>query len=191
MPGPCSVCGKTSVARNLCQAHYGKAWKDGTLFDHDFAKPQRSTEERFMAFVVKAPNGCWEWNGTIGAASTPRVKPYGLFWLNGRNRAAHRVSYALFNGQLSASDLVCHRCDNPPCVNPEHLFLGDHAANAHDAMAKGRLATNDRHGQVRLSVEDVHAIRASGEPHHVLAERFDVTQSHISRIRSGRSRRAC
>lgn len=87
---------------------------------------------RFMAKVRKTET-CWEWT-----AGTHR-DGYGLFRLTGEpTRTAHRVAYELFVGSLTDEQFVLHRCDNPKCVRPDHLFLGTQADNVQDMAAKGR-----------------------------------------------------
>lgn len=99
-----------------------------------------SLSERFWAKVDK--NGpvhprlgtrCWLWT----AARSPRG--YGKFGVNGKNSYAHRVAYLVLTGKSIPDALrVCHHCDNPPCVNPEHHFIGQQRDNVHDSLAKGR-----------------------------------------------------
>jgi hypothetical protein len=89
--------------------------------------------ERFWLQVVKT-DGCWLWTGAIDSNG------YGKFALPRpwRRVAAHRVSFALHNGELEPGKFVCHACDNPPCVRPDHLFLGTQSDNMRDMLRKGR-----------------------------------------------------
>lgn len=89
---------------------------------------------RFWKWVKKTPKGCWEWQGCLTKGG------YGRFQVHPKTLRAHRVSYFLFNGPIIDSQLVLHKCDNPLCVNPEHLFLGTSKENTDDMIAKGRLS---------------------------------------------------
>ena len=85
-------------------------------------------------------------------------KGYGQFTLNGKNHRAHRVSYQNYNGDVGDMQ-VLHRCDNPRCVNPEHLFLGTNLDNRQDSYDKGRGNTGSRNGNAVLNEEKVSEIR--------------------------------
>ena len=103
--------------------------------------------ERFAALCAPARGGCIEWQGTRlpkgygrfarHRSHTPR------FWL------AHRFSYAAEHGPIPDGLVVCHRCDNPACVNPDHLFLGTLSDNMRDCAAKGRLRGHFTPGHTR------------------------------------------
>jgi hypothetical protein len=147
-------------------------------------KSRRPLEERFWEKVQKG-EGCWAWTGAtvygygrIGAGGT-----YGPALM------AHRVSWELHNGPIPEGMNVLHRCDNPPCTNPEHLFLGTHADNVADKVAKGRGASRQRHGMAKLTEDQVARIRLMvelGEQQRVVANLFGVSESQISMIVNGR-----
>ena len=155
------------------------------------------TEKQRKAFFKKqAPNsgGCIEW---IGSRSSDG---YGRFWASGRVRGAHRVAYAVAFGTYPEAGHVLHRCDNPACVNPSHLFIGTHSDNMRDMYEKGRKPTppqfirsakrnkcGDKNPHAVLAWIDVRQIRASGEENTVLAERFGVTTQNIRLIRANKT----
>lgn len=133
---------------------------------------------------VKPEGDCHVWTGG------KTVKGYGLF----RGTGAHRVALAHALGRdIKPGMYVCHRCDNPPCVNPDHLFEGTQKDNMQDAKRKGRVSTTHvRSGEEsaasRLTwreVRDIRALRARGWRQASLAETFGVGQQHISRVVRG------
>ena len=96
--------------------------------------------ERFWSKVEKGP-GCWEWQGGR------TTRGYGVFYRSGRaspQELTHRISYELANGPIPDRLVVCHRCDNPPCCNPAHLFVGTPGDNNRDSAAKGRAVNQQK-----------------------------------------------
>lgn len=155
--------------------------------------------DAFNSRTQKRPSGCIEWAG-------PRdPKGYGRFTFKGKQRLAHRAAWQLFCGDLSPDACVLHRCDNPPCVNPAHLFLGDRGDNARDMASKGRQWVQKNpagrpicpielkprgaaHGCARLSEAQVIEIRtraSEGESGRQLAKAFTCSASLVSQIIRG------
>jgi len=85
--------------------------------------------------IVGGPDDCWPWTGSVVNGN----KPYGRVKVEGKLKLVHRVIYELYTGEELPDDVqVCHSCDNPPCCNPNHLWIGDNQANMLDKMIKGR-----------------------------------------------------
>lgn len=121
------VCRKS--AYGMCRPHYRKYLKYG---DPLVVKHGRPLTERFAEKVRKEENGCWEWLGRKNANG------YGIFTIGHTEKVlAHRMSWKLTYGWMPSLHCL-HKCDNPSCVNPEHLFLGTQADNVHDMCNKGR-----------------------------------------------------
>lgn len=142
--------------------------------------------DRFWSKVDRSAgaDACWLWT-----ASTNR-KGYGRFRFDGETRLAHRVSFIIATGGDPGSLLVCHHCDNPPCVNPAHLFLGTVADNSADMVAKGRSPRQcgERSGMAKLTADDVRAMRrmrSQGFPLTTIGETYGVHPAHASRVTRG------
>jgi hypothetical protein len=141
-------------------------------------RPQDATSAyraRFWARIhVRGPDDCWEWTRALSHG-------YGhCSWADGKVRQAHRIAYALTLGDPGAIH-VCHHCDNPPCCNPAHLFLGTDADNVRDMHAKGRYVN----GFKRLTEDDVRAIRAAiaaGETQRAVGERHGISHGQVQNI---------
>jgi hypothetical protein len=133
----------------------------------------------YITFQIRlGPNGCWEW---------PSCSPgeYARAQINGERVSLHRVSYEIFKGPIPEGLHVCHKCDNPPCLNPDHLFAGIHQMNMKDMGRKGR------DGSTKLTQEKVVRIKnlfKTGKHTMVsLAKQFSVTRCTIRKVIRGES----
>lgn len=140
-------------------------------------------EERFWAKVQrKSQEMCWEWVGHR------HYKGYGMFkGMGGKLEKAHRVSYEMRHGRVPGDMHVLHRCDNPPCVNPDHLWAGTNAENVADREAKGRggRLQGSLHWAAKLTEEQVIMMRrlhAEGAKQKDIVARFGVDKSRVSAI---------
>lgn len=130
--------------------------------------------DRFWKKVVKTEY-CWEWTSW-------KTNGYGRFHYKGKKIRAHRMAWFLTYGDWVDSDThVLHKCDNPLCVNPDHLFLGTNDDNIADKIQKGRSG-------FKLTVENVIEIKQllkSGEKQSVIAKKFGLSSKHVWRIATG------
>lgn len=149
---------------------------------------RQSYEQRFWSYVDKTTgeNSCWPW---LGGSNT---LGYGKFKLYGRMVMANRLAYALGHSIDPGALYVCHVCDNPPCCNPKHLWLGTNQDNQKDCAAKGRKnikpLIGENNPRAKLKDHDVNIIRGLielGFNNQEIAEKFSVTHHTISKIRTG------
>lgn len=139
--------------------------------------------DRFFASISPEPNtGCWFW-----MASTD-YDGYGKLTVTTDKKRpirAHRFSYEHFKGPIPPGALVCHRCDVPSCVNPDHLFVGTNSDNMMDCIRKSRTACGQSHYKTKLTDYDVWDIRHSPWTNEEIAEMFGLRLTHVRRIRRG------
>lgn len=123
-------------------------------------------------------NDCWIFEG--GRFDTG----YGLMSVDGAPYGVHCLAYECWRGPIPPGMLVCHTCDNRPCVNPFHLFLGTIADNHADMVAKGRQARGVSHGRAILTEDDVRAIVVDPRAQKIIAAEYGVHGSTISLIKT-------
>lgn len=136
--------------------------------------------ERFWSRASKPRRGCWEWQGPRNGSG------YGIVNFRDQMWRTHRLSLTLASGPIEDGLQVCHRCDNPPCIRPDHLYVGSALENSMDRADRGRQGV----GQfAKLSEADADIIREralSGEDEAALASDFGVSQNTVRRIARGR-----
>lgn len=182
----CSVdsCSGVVNARGLCNTHYMQQRRAGLL--PIGTRALGTLEERFFRSFSIALNGCWNWNGRLVG------KGYGMIGLGGKGAKqvlVHRLAYQMHKGEIPDGMVVMHKCDNPRCVNPDHLDAGTQSQNIKDAFARGRKINlpsglkGESHGASKLTSDQVLMIRASTDSYKNLALSFGVSRSAIERIK--------
>jgi hypothetical protein len=141
-----------------------------------------TTQERFLKKVYPEPNtGCWLWGGFFDKKGYGRV-----FYPRLKIASPHRLSYLLYKGEFDRSLLVCHSCDNPACVNPDHLFLGTNQDNIDDRNKKGRSAKGVNCASSKVTPEQVLEMRIiydSGEMNTVqIGKKFGINSQQVGKI---------
>lgn len=180
---PCSEPAAKGRGKFFCTQHEYRWRKGGASLKRPPRTASPEAAFRNIGYTVTA-DGCWEWNGA-------KVRGYGRF----RGENATRVMWRLVTGEVLPDDLhMCHRCDNPPCINPEHLFPGTRSDNMRDMYAKGRHPGTTHLGdmQRRLTDQQVQEIRDGytgkwGDKTR-LARQYGVSPEHVRRILDGSRR---
>lgn len=138
-----------------------------------------SLESSLMKRIkVNDETGCWEIQGYLDKDGYGEVS----------GRRAHRVAYELFIGEIPQGLLVCHKCDNRRCCNPDHLFLGTQKENVADMIRKGRKDPRygERNTQNKLTEQEVLEIYYSTEVQRIVALKYGIDQSTVSNIKTGK-----
>lgn len=153
-------------------ARAAKAKKDGPIEVRFWSKVDRRGED-----------DCWLWLAGVRR----KDEGYGAFWLNGRHQPASKVAWQITYGPVADGLEVCHRCDNPRCCNPKHLFVGTRLDNNDDKVAKKRHPLGARNGCAKLTEDDVRSIRSikGKKTQAEIAALFGVTKSTVNNIYYG------
>lgn len=147
----------------------------------------KNTSKIFHTKYKKLDNGCWEWQNGVDKDG------YGIFKYDNGTRA-HRYSYMIRKGKIPKGKCICHKCDNPRCVNPEHLWLGTRLENNLDMLKKGRWCDRkgEKHPLSKLSNEQTEEIRniwRKGKfSQSQIGSMYDIHQCNVSRIVNGKRR---
>lgn len=185
-PKVCCIkgCDKETVALGMCVNHWRRNRKHGSPVGRQtmqWVYRGLSCEEKFWA-QVKKTDTCWLW--TSGKDRGGYGSFRGKIGVHVYDRT-HRYAYALFHGEIPKGMCVCHSCDTPACVNPEHLFLGTGADNMNDKISKGRQrgAFGEKSGAAILTEDQVRAILIDPRPHPAIAADYGVKGSTIGSIK--------
>lgn len=190
-------CGGITTISPYTDRHEGRYKGQPVRFIQNHSRVRPPVERFWEKVAIGTPDACWEWQG----ANTP-PQGYGAFTIHmGKTIRAHRFAYELVHGPLlDAKIFICHRCDNPPCCNPAHLFAGTHEENMADMVTKERhcshtkpesICRGSRHGNAVLTEEIVEAMRRDYKPRVVtrpmLADRYGVGLGTVKDVLSGKS----
>lgn len=170
-----------STSYSICETVFARPLNDGSQ------KIRETSVDRFWSKVKKGDN-CWEWQ------AGKNQQGYGRFHrltgekvgarLCSKMDGAHRVAWELDNGPIPEGLIICHRCDNPGCVNPGHLYLGTYAENSRDVSIRGRIK-GEKNPNAKLTLEDVAMIRKlakKGIRQQDIADGFKISSGHVSSI---------
>ena len=148
--------------------------------------------ERFWSKVdVRSEDECWPWTASVRR----KDEGYGAFWMNGRHHPANRVALQLSGVDIPEDMVACHKCDNPRCCNPKHLFVGTPLENNDDKVLKGRHSRGSSHGMAKLTDEQIAEIRSHKPPGvkkvraglpQELANKFGIARAYVSVIYSSK-----
>jgi hypothetical protein len=152
----------------------------------------KSFLESFEDNVIMNIDGCWEWKGVVSRHGYPMI------YANGKTIRAHRFSYSHFIASIEDGMIICHKCDNTLCTNPDHLFQGTHKDNTQDCISKNRFkipanvdkAKGSKQGMSKLTETDVYKIKQminDGISNRPIAKIFGVIHATISQIRCGKT----
>jgi hypothetical protein len=183
----CSVegCFNSSAALGLCGKHYWRHVRHGDPLYVNPKKTYGSPIERFMTKIeMVTESGCWIWIGHIDSCG------YGRFRFKRQSAGlAHRFAFKMKNPDVDIDGLeVCHKCDLPCCVNPDHLFVGTHKDNMNDRDAKGRVRSGEMSGVAKITDEQVREIRYDNRTTRQIAADYGVAGSHVSAIKRMKTR---
>ncbi|RPI85131.1 MAG: hypothetical protein EHM34_00045 [Nitrosopumilales archaeon] len=184
IPGKKSICkcecGNTKIIATS-NLRLGNIFSCGCLRSINRENYDQDMKNKLLSRIDIKDNGCWEWKGA------KHRQGYGNIGYKRKVCLAHRISWKLFRGDLRDDILVLHKCDNPPCINPDHLFLGSDRDNVLDSISKGRFyrAKGKDHYFSRFSNEQIKEIRKlseSGITYDKIAKLFDSHKATICHI---------
>jgi hypothetical protein len=178
-------CGRRLKSKGLCSGHYAQQARGERLRPLQLQYHGFTESKRFLQRIKKGrASECWEWTGArMNAAWHGQWRSS-----EGKHELAHRAAWRLFVGPIPDGLQVLHRCDNPVCVNPSHLFLGTQADNCRDMWAKNRAnpqtLRGEKHGMSKLNAPLVREIRSSVETARAIAARLGISPTTVYDVRN-------
>lgn len=142
---------------------------------------KKTLKERLEGKYKITPNGCWQWTAFIHP-----ITKYGIIRINYKHMQANRVSYEAHIGKIPGGMFVCHKCDFPACINPEHLFLGTQDDNNKDRDKKGRRNDSRRPHLTREQVLEIRK-EIKETTQQKLAAKYGISLVTLQRVLSGRN----
>jgi len=181
----CSVpeCDREAKAKGFCTQHYKVFWRTGSPITK---RPcyHEPIEIKFWRYVeIKTYNGCWEW------LARKDKDGYGSIRDGVKNKRAHRVSYELNIGTIPENKMIRHLCNNPSCVNPNHLIPGTQIDNMKDRRDSGNEPIGEKHQNHKFSDDVVRAIKKSKLTYKRISLIFNISESQVGNIKRGDQRK--
>lgn len=187
----CGVCGKPfdrGYAINSRRATKPQYCSGKCRAENRRRRAIETEQKRFWNLVeIRGPNDCWEWlsyRAPLGYGRFTRAE-------RGATQMAHRIAWEFTKGAVPDGLFVCHKCDHPPCVNPNHMFLGTHQDNMDDAKTKGRMkgggAKGEKSGKAKITAAEALAIYNSPLPTKHLAHSHNITPAAVRLIKTGKN----
>jgi len=176
-------CEKIAVSRGCCDKHYRRLLKTGDINNNgNRVVDDGDDTQRFHKKYTVSKNGCWLWK----AGTRPNSKGilYPRHHTQSGSQGAHRFSYSIHVGKIPKGMMVCHKCDTPLCVNPDHLFIGTHKDNMTDMVYKNRShkGIGEKANRSKLTNKQAQEIRSLCLSQTKIAEMYKVSQATIGRI---------
>lgn len=173
----CAQCSNVHYSHGLCRMHYAKLRDSGELRIRPYMAGKSLAERIKLMSAENLATGCWIWQRAVNN------KGYGQLRYGEKLLLAHRASYEAAHGSIPEELFICHRCDTPACVNPDHLFAGLEQANSDDKLEKERQARGTSHGMARLTEDQIRAIRIDPRRNKPVGDAYGITAGCVSMIK--------